>query len=261
MIKLLACDASHTIFDSDRVIPENLKEKLELLTDRGVKIGIVSGMSKDDLVGIFAKNGMGPTYSYPHLLVCMERNIYFLSGKEFIPWQEHNSRIAETFERCFGQGLHIYNEAGGAFSAEGWEFKKYPPHGHDMDFDIFKFNSLRVAKEARRYLIGVTKGSPFKVIRNGLYLYIIPEGMGKAPTLRLAIEKMGVLPEEVLAIGDSANDIEMLNGRFGFRSATVGNGEKTVKQAVLANYGYVAKAALGDGVCEIIEHFSRVSQL
>jgi len=47
----------------------------------------------------------------------------------------------------------------------------------------------------------------------------------------------------------------MLDGRFGFSSATVANAEPRVKEAVLESGGYVASKNYGDGLVEIIREF------
>jgi len=51
------------------------------------------------------------------------------------------------------------------------------------------------------------------------------------------------------------NDLDMLNGYYGFFSAAVANAEPKAKEAVLKSGGYVASADYGDGLVEIIRRF------
>ena len=44
----------------------------------------------------------------------------------------------------------------------------------------------------------------------------------------------------------------MLDGRFGFRSATVANAEPEIKEAVRANGGRVSGGAVAAGFCEVL---------
>ena len=91
--------------------------------------------------------------------------------------------------------------------------------------------------------------------RNTSILHIVPQNSGKGPSLLKAAQHKGLQPCQVLAIGDSLNDLSMLDGRHGFVSACVGNADDIVKDAVRQNNGYVAKGRAGEGVYEILQHF------
>lgn len=41
-------------------------------------------------------------------------------------------------------------------------------------------------------------------------LEVLPKGASKAAGVRVVLEKLGVAPENVLAMGDAENDVEML---------------------------------------------------
>ena len=76
---------------------------------------------------------------------------------------------------------------------------------------------------------------------------------GKGQSLERVRREEGLPPQEILAIGDSQNDLSMLDGRFGFRAATPANGEEIVKEAVRRNGGYVASQPVARGTCEVLE--------
>jgi hydroxymethylpyrimidine pyrophosphatase-like HAD family hydrolase len=56
-----------------------------------------------------------------------------------------------------------------------------------------------------------------------------------------------------MAIGDSINDLDMLNGEHGFFPVAVANAEIEVKEAVKKAGGMVTKSPASDGVAEAIE--------
>ena len=72
---------------------------------------------------------------------------------------------------------------------------------------------------------------------------------------------LGYRPEETLCIGDSLNDLTMLDGRFGFYSGTVANGAPEVRAAVLKSGGIVSerRASLGAADC-IMQTLERLEQ-
>ena len=68
----------------------------------------------------------------------------------------------------------------------------------------------------------------FSVVRSQEYIFeIMPKGYTKATALKALSEKLGFTPAEVMAIGDAANDIEMLE--FADNSVAMGNATDEVK--------------------------------
>jgi hydroxymethylpyrimidine pyrophosphatase-like HAD family hydrolase len=63
---------------------------------------------------------------------------------------------------------------------------------------------------------------------------------------------LGIPPERVMAIGDSLNDMDMLNGEHGFFPVAVANAEAEIKVAVQKAGGLVTRSPTSDGVAEAI---------
>jgi hydroxymethylpyrimidine pyrophosphatase-like HAD family hydrolase len=78
--------------------------------------------------------------------------------------------------------------------------------------------------------------------------------VGKGLVLAEIARHWDIAPDEVLAIGDSANDFSMLDGRLGFRCATTGNADEAIMDAVRLAGGYVARGRIGAGVVEALRH-------
>ncbi len=98
---------------------------------------------------------------------------------------------------------------------------------------------------------------------NKLLLYIVENpdsvdvlqlNVNKASGLIKANELMGITSKEIIAFGDSYNDMEMLE-LVGF-GVTVNNGKDVIKQTVKnkGKNGYIAKQNYGDGVLEAVEN-------
>jgi hydroxymethylpyrimidine pyrophosphatase-like HAD family hydrolase len=78
--------------------------------------------------------------------------------------------------------------------------------------------------------------------------------VGKGRVLAELARVWDLAPDEVLAIGDSANDVSMLDGSLGFQCAAPGNADELVQDVVRRAGGYVAQARIGAGVIEVLRY-------
>jgi len=137
-----------------------------------------------------------------------------------------------------------------------------------------QFASMRVWEEPKETLFCLFPQKPIdvkplaKILKeiielNQLKLYIVENldsvdvlqlNVNKASGLKKANALMGVTSKEIIAFGDSYNDMEMLEV-VGF-AVTVNNGKKEIKEIVKnkRSKGYIAKQNYGDGVLEAVEY-------
>ncbi|EJL46775.1 hypothetical protein BAG01nite_35310 [Brevibacillus agri] len=80
-------------------------------------------------------------------------------------------------------------------------------------------------------------------------LEILPEGVSKASGLAVLTEKLGIGPEEIVAVGDNYNDAEML--QYAGMGVAMGNAPDDVKR--LARY--VTDTNDQHGVAAVIRKF------
>ena len=78
-------------------------------------------------------------------------------------------------------------------------------------------------------------------------LDVLPAGVNKGSAARWAIETMGVKRENVIACGDSANDLSMY--RHGFRGVVVGNAHSDLR-SLTHKHIHQAEQGYADGVLE-----------
>jgi hypothetical protein len=81
------------------------------------------------------------------------------------------------------------------------------------------------------------------------YLEILPPGISKGTALQAMLEALDLSREEVVAIGDNWNDLEMIE------AAGLGVAMGHAPEGVRARAGYVCGTAEEDGVREVIERF------
>jgi Cof subfamily protein (haloacid dehalogenase superfamily) len=81
-------------------------------------------------------------------------------------------------------------------------------------------------------------------------LEVLPPGASKGSALKTLLKEMDVKPEEVLAIGDAENDIEMI--QLAGIGVAVGNAHEKLKAVA----DYVVASNDEDGVAEAVERFA-----
>ncbi|GBD00147.1 Sugar phosphatase YidA [bacterium HR17] len=109
------------------------------------------------------------------------------------------------------------------------------------------------ARQAEKTLQGFIAGMPALIPnRNAFIVGLIPRDGTKGKALRFLAQTLGIAPERVMAIGDSLNDRDMLNGEHGFFPVAVANAEPEIKDVVRAAGGLVTVQPASDGVAEAI---------
>ena len=97
----------------------------------------------------------------------------------------------------------------------------------------------------------VVADMPVMVVDTGFAIHIHPPGITKQVAFERISNDLGVSRGSFLAIGDSLNDLEMLQAAG--MSATVANGHPAVREVV----GYVSEKKYGDGFIDVVDHFRR----
>jgi hypothetical protein len=176
--------------------------------------------------------------------------------RRFVPDEEWNEWIFSQ------EGASFDKIVSGVTELLAGPLAKLDPECYRVQGDIelgrkfveLKFSSSESAIRAEPYVADWLRrrGLPYEPLRNVAGIAIRHEQVGKGELLLKACSRLGVAPGRVLAIGDSTNDLSMVDGRFGFIGGAPGNAESGIKIKVLAGGGYVADSGYGDGVAEIV---------
>ncbi|MBO9130135.1 Cof-type HAD-IIB family hydrolase [Bacillus sp. 165] len=90
--------------------------------------------------------------------------------------------------------------------------------------------------------MNVIRSKPF-------FLEFTEAGVTKGTSLNLLIQTLGITREEVIAVGDSYNDLAMIE--FAGLGVAMGNAPDSIKQKA----NYVTDTNMNDGVAKVIEEF------
>lgn len=234
-IKAIAVDVDGTITDGDRKICISAIEAIRSAENIGIPTIIVTGniffyaYATATLIGatggIVAENGG----------VISETDN---EGIEKIKVLGNFDKVVKAFEYL---DLEIKNKY------DNFELKKVD----DSNSRLSEIAIYRTIDE--KILKNILKNSSEKldveIYDTQFAIHITDKNINKGSSLGIICEKTGFDTDEIMAIGDSENDIEFLNV-CGFKVA-VGNADDNLKEKA----DYICKNKYGDGVKEAIEKF------
>lgn len=189
----------------------------------------------------------------PDWLVAREREIYFPNAQgQWLPHDAWNRPCAQQIHALFHSVRkildavrHLVEESTGA----RWLAMDGEPAG-----------IIARTEEEMEWIVGkmtaFTRDEPrLGWQRNSIYLRFGHRDFQKGSSLGEVARHYALGSAHCFAIGDSHNDLEMLDPLHAAMAACPGNAVPAIKHHVAAIGGYVAQAAHGSGVIEAIRHF------
>ncbi|WP_414469577.1 phosphoglycolate phosphatase [Methanobacterium sp. ACI-7] len=218
-MKVIAVDIDGTITDQNRKICVNAITALRKAEDNGYPVILVTGniLCAAKMLGIMVGTSGGIVAENGGVIQTREKD-----------------QIIGNIEKC----------------KPAYEYLK-----SKQDIEKVEFSDLRVSEVAIRRTLDVTvvketvKDFDVEVYDTQFALHLTDPKVNKGKSLEMVAKDMGVTLDEIMAIGDSENDLEFLEV-VGFKVA-VANADKELKE----NTDYVSKKSYGDGTAEAIEKF------
>lgn len=260
MIRLVALDVDGTLLNDNLEIPAVTKEAVAAARDRGVQFAIVTGRMYQSAVPLAKELGLEnmPLVAYNGALIRE-----YPSGRTIhhLPVPLETCKALAAF--CEARGLHLqayvddelYVPDMGPETQQYAAACKVEAHPVGSLFLWMQEPSSKlliihdpatiqtIAGEVRELLgpaVTITQSWPS-------YLEIINNQVSKGTALAALANAMGLQREEVMAVGDSLNDIPMLT--WAGTSFAISHAPEAVRKAAT----YVTTAGAGDGVAEALK--------
>ncbi len=246
-MKLVALDLDGTLLNRGGTIAEETLSEMHRLYQKGVYIAIATGRPYKDTIRFLTDNGLHPEDGYPYALVCNEREIYFLRDGAFRSWEPWNGDAYDREFSLLPTTLQVISTAADEHSIEFLVNNNFMQR--DRGFVETFFSSPEAAIASLPLFAEKLKGHPLKPVRNGRLIAFRWEKIGKDLMLEKVVQELQVQPHEILAVGDSHNDMGMLQC---FNAATTQNADDEVKRLVREKNGMVAASPFSLGVAEIL---------
>ncbi|MBV9463825.1 MAG: HAD family phosphatase [Verrucomicrobiae bacterium] len=250
-IQLIGLDFDNTLYDGDRSLALVLPW-FEDLRARGIRLGLVTGRTFGSLRELFEKDGYVWGEPFPEFAICYESLILDPLGQTVAGCEEWNrlrnedlSRAHEILEREFPEWKRL-------LEAQRLECRTvYLDPNYGLYLDFFSPEEAIAATELLR---SKTRPEyPLHFSRNHRGLSIHARDRSKGPAVEAMLRAMGIPQNEALVIGDSLNDLCMMDPKYGFQVATVSNADPMVRAAVELKKGMIADEPCSRGVVQIFE--------
>ncbi len=285
MYKLIAIDLDGTMLNQYGVVTEKTKETLKKAQEKGMEVVIASGRPIDSIKNI-AKEIQSKKYFisgngailydikneqilYENTLkkskvldiikICEENSIYYniYTEKEILAKNLNYNVLyyyKENLSKEEQQKTHI-NLVEDLYDYIAKKDEKIIKiticDSHQAIFnsiikklrEIPDIEVLEVSHMSRKIIRQGTEDVPIEYF----YTEISAKNVDKWNTIEFLAQKMNILPEEIVAIGDNINDIKMINNA----GLGVAMGQSSPKVQEMANY--ITKTNLEDGVSYAIE--------
>jgi len=251
--RVLAFDFDGTLHDpaSQPTVPTEFFQMLqELRRDQAIRWGINTGRSLPHLL-----EGLNECRFalQPDWVVAREREIYFCDDggrwQPLAPWNRTcEQQIHDLFKharKLLDAMRHLVEQSTGAqwIAMEGEPAGLIARTDEEMAWIVSQLQVLAIAEPMLSWQ------------RNSIYLRFGHRDFQKGSSLSEVAMQYALDASACFAIGDSYNDLAMLDARHAQMIACPGNALVDVKQYVAACGGYVAQASHGGGVIEAVRHF------
>ncbi|GEM_PF-364079 len=269
-VRVVALDLDGTILEPGMHLAAPLVSTLQALAGSGVCCVTATGRPLDYQLELFARHGLGSAVGVPAALMADERELFLagdcttfgmpsrpLRSAEYRPFDEWNDAVRARWRHLHTSAMDWLERLQQEAAGRGWSAA--PLLTDEVAFARGLPTLLCARAEEATALhdwltaaLAAEAGGLLTCSRNVRLVQLQDIRVGKGPVLAALARQWAVPPRQVLAIGDSLNDLSMLDGRFGFQVATVGNADQRIAAAVRSNGGYVAEGRLGAGVLEIL---------
>jgi len=262
--KLLVLDIDGTLLNDNKEITPGTHAALLKVQQMGIRIVLASGrpthgvlpiaqtLELDNYHGYIMSYNGGQIFNAQTGSLLYEKRI----DSELIPYLEKkankNNFPIFTYQQDAiftnsPENIHIKEEA----SLNNMQIKSVENFSEAIDFNPCKCVLVSDDNEAlkglenhwKRRLNGVLDVFPSETY----FLEVVPPGINKGDTLSVLLDKIGINPEEVIAIGDGVCDIPML--QLAGLGIAMGNADDAVKRCT----DYLTLSNEEDGVAAAIE--------
>lgn len=266
MYKIVALDMDGTLLRDDKTISTVTKEKIKMAGELGVKVVLTTGrpiqgieryLKELELTKegdyVIAVNGALVSRAHDYSIISRSA---VLTGKD-VKYIYSKVKHLNTYFHSYGSNEDFVNKKSKFSDAEeirvGLKIKQIDFSTDLKDDDVLLKAILEEEPEIIDEIISKIPEKlyeEYSVIRSAPFmLEIINKNCNKAAGLEKLAQHLGINREEIIAIGDEQNDIEML--KYSGLGVAMGNAREEIKKLA----GFVTKSNEEDGVAEVIDKF------
>ncbi len=242
--KLVAFDIDGVLNEHGGNILDESIEAINILKNRGVRVCFASGKHAWYVQGGLVWSGLLDDST---LIVAENGGIVFDPKTRRTIVEDKHIRDVVTLRNVF---RNLHSKDGGFLRFSGvtvWEEPKetlfclFPNHLEDLD----------KLHESLQHIVDINHLN-LTVVQNPDSIDVLQAGINKATGLKYLCDWLSLDFENIIAFGDSYNDLEML--KYVGYPVTLNNGKEAVKTLVSSRNGYIASKDCGKGVLETVNY-------
>lgn len=262
-IRVVVLDVDGTLLDSKHLLTPRTEKALNAAVAKGVQIVLATGKTRASMLKTIDQLGMKTPGIYLQGLAIYDgegelRHQMVLDpalARQVLTFCEDRGyvMVAYSGERILS---HVYNQQVEEGLTVHHELAPEVVGPLQNLLGSMSFNKLIACGDSRavtalRWQLNAQIGGQARLMQAGIptMLEILPPGGSKGTALKLLLKDMKVAPENVMAIGDAENDIEMI--QLAGIGVAMGHAHQTVKDAA----DHVTGTNDEDGVAQAVERF------
>jgi Cof subfamily protein (haloacid dehalogenase superfamily) len=263
-IKLIAIDLDGTLLNSGSQVTPRTEATIKEAIGAGIHVVIATGKTRPAINGLVAQLGITSP------AICMQGLITYSADGKAMHEQKLNpllARQAITFAEDRGffvigyNGTHIFFRRENKQIEETLLLKYHEPAAEIVGAlqnmaDTPGFNKVIAVGEPRavkalRWQLAMQIGGGGRLMQAGVpqMVEILPPNASKGTALKQLLKDLKIAPENVMALGDAENDVEML--QLAGVGVLMGQADPKLRE----HADYVAADNDHDGVAEAIDRF------
>ena len=189
---------------------------------------------------------------WPDWVVAMEREIWMVRDRRGIGWFEWNRKCELMHAQLWGMVKPLWKLIEDYIMRHS---KAQLVEDAGSPLGIIA-SCEEEADEISAYITPLLKDWPMLVaVRNSIYFRFSHKFYHKGACLEAIANGMGVLPLQIMAVGDHLNDLPMLERRYAHHLACPANAVDEVKKKIHAQGGHVATSDVAEGTVEAWDRF------
>lgn len=262
--KMIVLDLDDTLLRDDLTISPRTKQSLMEAQEAGVKVVLASGRPTQGMLPI-AEELRLKEYGSFILSFNGGKIIHCQTGDEWFSSTLPVETVHQLYDISHRENVEIHTYIGDTIVTEvpnpytdiEGELTKLQIKVVDSFIDavtepvvkVLMLKEAEVLAKVEKKLQKEFEGSLSIMRSKPFFLEFTEAGVTKGTSLNSLIQQLGIEREEVIAIGDSGNDLSMI--QFAGLGVAMGNASEAIK----AQADFVTDTNMNDGVAKVVEEF------
>lgn len=240
-IKLIALDMDGTVLNDDGIVSDYTKNVLKKALEQDIHVVLTTGRP------LALCHAIGLELGLPSYIIVSNGAEIWTMQEELLSRKTMNTNVLKQLWEIGNElGLHMWTVATDEIYHDSSRPEDFNAH------DWLKIGYGRLTEEQKQQLLArvEAKFTDIEVTNSAVTnLEINAAGVNKAEALRFVCNKIGITMDQVIAMGDSLNDLKMLE-ESGIGIA-MENGQQSIKDIA----DYMTDTNNNDGVAKAVEKY------